>query len=101
MSRPTVLGLIALVSDQPYLPYYTSPNIGSHVGTDNTNDKCTIGVVPNIFAGNLGHHSGPFDGITIGCTASLAKAGLAILPSDFPPDVPLSAMFPNTPAASA
>ncbi|KAF8159299.1 lipase [Crassisporium funariophilum] len=36
-------------------------------GQDNTNSACTIGTVPNIFVGSLGDHSGPFDGVMIGC----------------------------------
>ncbi|TFK17669.1 lipase [Coprinopsis marcescibilis] len=36
-------------------------------GTDNTNSQCTIGYVPNVLAGTLNDHSGPFDGLNIGC----------------------------------
>lgn len=38
-------------------------------GQDNTNDLCTIGYVPNILAGDTGDHSGPYDGVRMGCTA--------------------------------
>ncbi|KAF5379409.1 hypothetical protein D9615_006490 [Tricholomella constricta] len=36
-------------------------------GQDNTDSQCTIGYVPNIFAGDTGDHSGPYDGIIMGC----------------------------------
>ncbi|KAH6915706.1 lipase [Coprinopsis sp. MPI-PUGE-AT-0042] len=36
-------------------------------GTDNTNAQCTIGYVPNLLSGDAGDHSGPFNGIKIGC----------------------------------
>lgn len=36
-------------------------------GQDNTHDLCTIGYVPNIFKGDTGDHSGPFDGVSMGC----------------------------------
>ncbi|RDB18531.1 Lipase [Hypsizygus marmoreus] len=36
-------------------------------GQDNTNSQCTIGYVPNIFSGDTGDHSGPYDGINMGC----------------------------------
>ncbi|KAF9026312.1 lipase [Hymenopellis radicata] len=36
-------------------------------GQDNTDEACTTGAVPNIFAGDLGDHSGPFDGIVTRC----------------------------------
>ncbi|KIM44391.1 hypothetical protein M413DRAFT_352271 [Hebeloma cylindrosporum] len=36
-------------------------------GQDNTNSQCTVGTVPNIFVGNTGDHSGPFNGVSIGC----------------------------------
>ncbi|KAF9466208.1 lipase class 3 family protein [Collybia nuda] len=36
-------------------------------GQDNTNAQCTIGYVPNIFSGDTGDHSGPYDGISMGC----------------------------------
>jgi len=36
-------------------------------GQDNTNEQCTIGYVPNIFSGVLGDHSGPYDGVNMGC----------------------------------
>ncbi|KAF9485579.1 alpha/beta-hydrolase [Pholiota conissans] len=36
-------------------------------GQDNTDSQCTIGYVPNILAGDTGDHSGPFDGVNIGC----------------------------------
>ncbi|KDQ19508.1 hypothetical protein BOTBODRAFT_28084 [Botryobasidium botryosum FD-172 SS1] len=41
-------------------------------GQDNTDTSCTTGAVPNIFAGSLGDHGGPYDGVSIGssgCTA--------------------------------
>jgi hypothetical protein len=36
-------------------------------GQDNTNSQCTIGYVPNVLAGDPGDHSGPFDGVNMGC----------------------------------
>lgn len=36
-------------------------------GQDNTNALCEIGAVPNIFEGDEDDHSGPYDGITMGC----------------------------------
>lgn len=36
-------------------------------GQDNTNSQCTIGTVPNIFEGHDGDHTGPYDGINMGC----------------------------------
>lgn len=36
-------------------------------GQDNTSTLCTVGDVPNIFDGSTGDHSGPYDGITMGC----------------------------------
>ncbi|XP_006458628.1 hypothetical protein AGABI2DRAFT_217368, partial [Agaricus bisporus var. bisporus H97] len=36
-------------------------------GQDNEDGDCTIGYVPNIFAGDTGDHSGPYDGIRMGC----------------------------------
>lgn len=36
-------------------------------GQDNTDSDCTIGYVPNIFSGDTGDHSGPFNGVYIGC----------------------------------
>ncbi|TDL25796.1 lipase [Rickenella mellea] len=36
-------------------------------GQDNTSDLCTVGDVPNIFVSSLGDHTGPYDGVTIGC----------------------------------
>lgn len=36
-------------------------------GQDNTNSQCTIGYVPNIFAGNAGDHNGPYDGVYTTC----------------------------------
>ncbi|KAK2462713.1 hypothetical protein APHAL10511_005231 [Amanita phalloides] len=36
-------------------------------GPDNTNLLCTAGDVPNIFAGRLADHDGPYNGVTMGC----------------------------------
>lgn len=36
-------------------------------GQDNTSDLCTIGAVPNIFEGEDSDHSGPYDGVRMGC----------------------------------
>jgi len=36
-------------------------------GQDNTDSQCSIGDVPNILVGDVGDHSGPYDGVTIGC----------------------------------
>ncbi|RDB18514.1 Lipase [Hypsizygus marmoreus] len=36
-------------------------------GQDNTNGECTIGYVPNLLAGDPGDHSGPYDGVSMGC----------------------------------
>ncbi|KAF8075191.1 lipase [Lyophyllum atratum] len=36
-------------------------------GQDNTDSQCTIGYVPNIFSGDSGDHSGPYDGVSMGC----------------------------------
>ncbi|KAF9466209.1 lipase [Collybia nuda] len=36
-------------------------------GQDNTDSQCTIGYVPNIFSGETGDHSGPYDGIKMSC----------------------------------
>ncbi|PPQ85402.1 hypothetical protein CVT25_006398 [Psilocybe cyanescens] len=36
-------------------------------GQDSTDANCTIDAVPNILSGDLDDHSGPFDGVTIGC----------------------------------
>ncbi|KAK7038707.1 hypothetical protein VNI00_010591 [Paramarasmius palmivorus] len=36
-------------------------------GHDNTDDRCTVGDVPNIFVGDTGDHKGPYDGVTMGC----------------------------------
>ncbi|KAF8075189.1 Alpha/Beta hydrolase protein [Lyophyllum atratum] len=36
-------------------------------GQDNTDSQCTIGYVPNIFSGETGDHSGPYDGVRMGC----------------------------------
>ncbi|RPD59102.1 lipase [Lentinus tigrinus ALCF2SS1-7] len=36
-------------------------------GQDNTSDECTVGDVGNIFEGNTDDHSGPYDGIEMGC----------------------------------
>ncbi len=41
----------------------------SCAGQDNTNAKCTIGDVRNIFVGNGTDHDGPYDGIEMGCSA--------------------------------
>ncbi|KAI1786144.1 lipase [Ganoderma leucocontextum] len=36
-------------------------------GQDNTDARCTVGDVPNIFVGNGTDHDGPYDGIEMGC----------------------------------
>ncbi|PPQ63103.1 hypothetical protein CVT24_005814 [Panaeolus cyanescens] len=36
-------------------------------GQDNTDDRCTVGTVGNILEGNTSDHSGPYDGVTMGC----------------------------------
>lgn len=36
-------------------------------GQDNTSDQCEVGAVPNIFESDEGDHSGPYDGVTMGC----------------------------------
>jgi len=36
-------------------------------GQDNTSNECTVGDVPNIFDGATGDHSGPYDGVKMGC----------------------------------
>ncbi|GLB41589.1 putative lipase (class 3) [Lyophyllum shimeji] len=36
-------------------------------GQDNTDSQCTIGYVPNIFEGETGDHSGPYDGVRMVC----------------------------------
>ncbi|TFK39673.1 lipase class 3 family protein [Crucibulum laeve] len=36
-------------------------------GQDNTSSQCTVGDVGNIFEGSTGDHSGPYDGIQMGC----------------------------------
>ena len=38
------------------------------VGQDNTNAKCTVGDVRNLFVGDGTDHDGPYDGIEIGCS---------------------------------
>jgi len=37
-------------------------------GQDNTSTSCIVGDVPNIFDGNTSDHTGPYDGINMGCT---------------------------------
>ncbi|KAL9716656.1 hypothetical protein Ac2012v2_001108 [Leucoagaricus gongylophorus] len=36
-------------------------------GQDNTNTDCSTGAVPNIFESDASDHSGPYNGITMGC----------------------------------
>lgn len=36
-------------------------------GQDSTDGQCTIGAVPNILVGNVGDHSGPYDGVATRC----------------------------------
>ncbi|KAF8167182.1 lipase class 3 family protein [Crassisporium funariophilum] len=36
-------------------------------GQDNPSTECTVGAVPTIFNGSIDDHSGPYDGITMGC----------------------------------
>ncbi|KAF9454436.1 lipase class 3 family protein [Macrolepiota fuliginosa MF-IS2] len=37
-------------------------------GQDNEDANCTIGYVPNIFSGDTDDHSGPYDGVKMGCS---------------------------------
>jgi len=39
----------------------------SCAGDDNSSKLCTTGDVPTIFSGKTGDHSGPFDGVEMGC----------------------------------
>ncbi|KAF9269338.1 alpha/beta-hydrolase [Marasmius fiardii PR-910] len=39
---------------------------GSCPGHDNTDKKCSVGEVPNVFEGEPNDHSGPYDGVHIG-----------------------------------
>lgn len=36
-------------------------------GQDNTDARCTIGTVPNIFVSDPDDHSGPYDGVSMSC----------------------------------
>jgi len=36
-------------------------------GFDNTDERCSTGDVRNIFQGSVQEHSGPYDGVTMGC----------------------------------
>jgi hypothetical protein len=36
-------------------------------GHDNTSTDCIVGDVPNIFESVPGDHSGPYNGVTMGC----------------------------------
>ncbi|KAI0749978.1 lipase [Daedaleopsis nitida] len=36
-------------------------------GEDNTDSRCIIGTVPNIFVGDANDHDGPYDGVLMGC----------------------------------
>ncbi|TBU52719.1 lipase [Dichomitus squalens] len=36
-------------------------------GQDNSDDRCIVGDVPNIFVGDESDHDGPYDGIEMGC----------------------------------
>jgi hypothetical protein len=36
-------------------------------GQDNTSKSCTVGAVPNIFDSDADDHSGPYDGVHMGC----------------------------------
>ncbi|SJL18753.1 uncharacterized protein ARMOST_22353 [Armillaria ostoyae] len=36
-------------------------------GQDNDDDQCTVGEVGNLLEGDTDDHSGPYDGVTIGC----------------------------------
>lgn len=36
-------------------------------GQDNTDDQCTVGEVGDLLEGDTDDHSGPYDGVTIGC----------------------------------
>ncbi|PPQ83026.1 hypothetical protein CVT24_011178 [Panaeolus cyanescens] len=47
----------------------TSGSWVSCPGQDNTASQCTIGTVPNILAGDVNDHDGPYNGITLGCDA--------------------------------
>lgn len=56
---------------------YAHPNGEQHIldsgawvacaGHDNEDSQCTTGDVGNIFEGSIGDHSGPYDGVTMGC----------------------------------
>ncbi|KAF8336194.1 hypothetical protein F5887DRAFT_987526 [Amanita rubescens] len=56
---------------------FHQPNVELHIlddlqwvqcaGEDNTNANCTIGYVANILDGIIDDHSGPYDGILMGC----------------------------------
>ncbi|KAJ2922661.1 hypothetical protein H1R20_g14448, partial [Candolleomyces eurysporus] len=35
-------------------------------GQENSNSQCTNGYVPNILAGEVGDHQGPYDGVALG-----------------------------------
>ncbi len=46
---------------------YRLIDAGVFSGQDNTDARCTIGTVPNIFEGEPNDHDGPYDGIETGC----------------------------------
>lgn len=37
------------------------------LGQDNPSTQCSTGDVPNLAAGNLNDHDGPYDGVEMGC----------------------------------
>ena len=43
------------------------PHTGSSIGQDNTSTECIVGDVPNIFESDPDDHTGPYDGIEMGC----------------------------------
>ena len=36
-------------------------------GQDNTDSRCTVGDVRNLFFGSLNFHDGPYNGVNMGC----------------------------------
>lgn len=56
---------VILFSISPY-GWFTSLLVLAS-GQDNTNALCEIGTVPNLFVGDEDDHSGPYDGVTMGC----------------------------------
>ncbi|KAG5219567.1 lipase class family protein [Salix suchowensis] len=67
MPRIRALGLLAQVS--PAADNHVPVSCLS-IGQDNTNSACTVGDVGNIFEGDAGDHSGPYDGELSAISAS-------------------------------